>query len=196
MPTRRFPLLLLLVITGLLPGCDYTPRSLPPIETYFSPKGGVTDAVVTEIDRARQTVFVQAYSFTSHPIAEALVRAQQRGVVVHVILDRSNRTEKYSSADFLAHAGMTVLIDARHEIAHNKIMILDGEVVITGSFNFTHQAEVENAENLLIIRDRDIASRYLENWHEHEVHSEPYQGRGTAADEPPAEFHHGSRHRK
>jgi phosphatidylserine/phosphatidylglycerophosphate/cardiolipin synthase-like enzyme len=175
----------------LLPACDYTPRPLPPIETYFSPKGGVTDAVVREIDAAEQTIFVQAYSFTSAKIAEALVNAHRRGVVVHVILDRSNVGEKYSYADFLAHSGVPVLIDARHEIAHNKIMILDGQVVITGSFNFTKQAETSNAENLLVIRDRQIAERYLENWHDHEAHSEPYAGRGVDASEPPTEHRRG-----
>lgn len=178
--------IVLLAATSVLPACDFTPRPLPPIETYFSPKGGVTDAVVAEIGRSQQTIFVQAYSFTSRPIAEALLRANQRGVVVHVILDRSQRTEKYSSADFLVNSGMPVLIDARHAIAHNKIMVLDGEVVITGSFNFTNQAERENAENLLIIRDREIAARYLENWHDHEAHAEPYQGRETPSDAPPA----------
>ena len=181
---RLLPILLL-AATSVLSACDFTPRPLPPIETYFSPKGGVTDAVVEEICRAQQTIFVQAYSFTSRPIAEALLRAHQRGVVVHVILDRSQRTEKYSSADFLANSGIPVLIDARHAIAHNKIMILDGEVVITGSFNFTNQAERENAENLLIIRDREIAARYLDNWHDHEAHAEPYLGRETTSEDPP-----------
>ena len=190
--------ILLLAAIGLLSACDFTPRPLPPIEIHFSPKGGVTDAVVEEIGRAQQTIFVQAYSFTSRPIAEALLRAHQRGVVVHVILDRSQRTEKYSSADFLANSGIAVVIDARHAIAHNKIMILDGEVVITGSFNFTNQAERENAENLLIIRDRVIAEQYLENWHDHEAHAEPYEGRAAAADAPPASQRGDSksRHRK
>ncbi len=81
---------------------------------------------------ARQTVLVQAYSFTSAP--KALVDAHKRGVRVEVILDKSQRTEKYSAADFLAHAGIPTRIDAQHAIAHNKIMILDRATVITGSF--------------------------------------------------------------
>ena len=69
-----------------------------------------------------------------------------------------------------------MLIDAAHAIAHNKVMVIDGEVVVTGSFNFTRQAENENAENLLVIRDGDLAERYLANWHAHEAHSQPYVG--------------------
>lgn len=120
---------------------------------------------------------VQAYSFTSAPIAKAVVDAHKRGVQVKVILDKSQRTEKYSSADFVAYAGIPVSIDAKHKIAHNKVMIIDGSTVITGSFNFTKSAEEGNAENLLIIYDPDLAVKYTENWKKHGEHSEPYTGK-------------------
>lgn len=152
----------------------YTPQS---VEVYFSPKGGATEAVVSVIGKAQKTINVQAYSFTSASIAKALLAAHKRGVAINVILDRSQKTEKYSSADFLAHAGITVLIDAKHAIAHNKIMIVDEKTVITGSFNFTKAAEEGNAENLLVINDADFALRYLQNWEEHKTHSEQYEGR-------------------
>lgn len=146
-------------------------------ELFFSPTGGCTEAVVTELNKAKQSVLVQAYSFTSVPIAKALVDAQKRGVQVQVILDKSQRTQKYSEADFLTHAGIRTLIDAKHAIAHNKIMILDGGTVITGSFNFTKAAEEHNAENLLVIHDAEMAKRYSENWKKHEGHSEEYAGK-------------------
>ena len=132
------------------------------IAVYFSPHGGCTDVIVAALDQARETVLVQAYSFTSAPIAKAVVDAHKRGVKVQVILDRSQRTEKYSSADFLAHAGVPVQIDEKHAIAHNKIMIIDGQTIITGSFNFTKSAEERNAENLLIIRSKEL-SRLVRN---------------------------------
>ncbi len=176
--------LILLALTAAAGGCDVRMGPVPPIEVYFSPKGGATAAVVAALNAAKQTVFVQAYSFTSKDIAEALLAARKRGVVVHTILDKSDQGEHYSEADFLANSGISVLIDARHQIAHNKIMIIDGETVITGSFNFTRQAEEHNAENLLVIHDRSLAERYLANWHDHEAHSEPYAGRGTAPQRP------------
>ena len=176
--------LTLLVLMAAASGCDFKTGPLPPIDIYFSPKGGAADAVVRALDAAKQTVFVQAYSFTNKAIAEALLHAHQRGIVVHVILDKSVIKDRYSEADFVANSGISVLIDAKHPIAHNKIMIIDGEVVITGSFNFTKQAEEHNAENLLVIHDRGLAERYLENWHDHEAHSEPYAGRGEIAQRP------------
>ena len=96
---------------------------------------------------------------------------------VEVILDKSQRTKKYSEADFVAHAGIPTFIDSRHAIARNKIIVIDGAVVLTGSFNFTKAAESSNAENLLVIRDPKLAARYLTNWTEHKAHSESYVGR-------------------
>jgi len=107
---------------------------------YFSPKGSCTDANIKELDKAQTSVLVQAYSFTSTPIAKALLNAQKRGVKVEVILDKSQKKEKYSSADFLANSGIPTKIDSAHAIAHNKIIIVDEETVITGSFNFTRAA--------------------------------------------------------
>ena len=134
--------------------------------------------MVRELDAAKATVLVQAYSFTSAPIAKALVDAHKRGVKVEVILDKSQRTEKYSEADFLAqHAGIPTAIDAQHAIAHNKVMIIDDETVITGSFNFTKAAEENNAENLLVIRDQALAAKYTANWKAHAEHSEVYAGK-------------------
>jgi len=148
-----------------------------PVEVYFSPGVSCTDAIVREISKAQHTVHVQAYSFTSQPIARALTDAQKRGVKVVAILDASNRTKNYSAADFLAHEGVETYTDSMHAIAHNKIMLIDGTTVITGSFNFTRAADQKNAENLLVIRDDRVAAKYEENWQAHFRHSEYYAGK-------------------
>jgi phosphatidylserine/phosphatidylglycerophosphate/cardiolipin synthase-like enzyme len=168
------PLFLILACLILVAGCN--PLPLPPLEVYFSPDGGCAEAIVAEISTAKSTILVQAYSFTSAPIAKALVNAHKRGVDVRVVLDKSQKSEKYSSADFLHHAGIPLLIDSAHAIAHNKIIIIDDREVITGSFNFTKSAEENNAENLLIIRDAAVADTYLSNWRLHAEHSAPYTG--------------------
>lgn len=156
-------------------GCT-PPDSIPQgVRVYFSPQGGATEAVVNALGQATNAVLVQAYSFTSARIARALVEAHRRGVNVQVILDKSQRTEKYSEADFLIHNDIPTLIDAEHSIAHNKIMVLDGYVVLTGSFNFTKAAEENNAENLLVLNAPTLAKEYIENWHAHERYSETYQ---------------------
>ena len=181
MVKRSLVLLAIFMFLGYQGGCEVKtdPIQIPPdsVGVFFSPQGGCTEAVVKTLDQAKSSVLIQAYSFTSAPIAKAVVDAHKRGVHTEVILDKSQRTEKYSSADFLAHAGIKVLIDDKHKIAHNKIMVIDSNTVITGSFNFTKAAEEGNAENLLIICSKDLAAKYTENWNKHAEHSEPYAGR-------------------
>ena len=176
-----------LVFVLLVPAClakRAHAQSLPPVEVYFSPKGGCTEAVVRELNAAKSTVLVQAYSFTSAHIAKALVDAHKRGVKVEVILDKGQRTEKYSSATFMVNMGIPTKIDAQHAIAHNKVMVIDSQTVITGSFNFTSAAENSNAENLLVIRSPELAAKYTANWQAHAQHSDPYEGRESSAVEP------------
>ena len=96
-----------------------------------------------------------------------------------VILDKSQRTQKYSSAIFLNNSGIPTYIDDRHAIAHNKIVIIYGATLITGSFNFTKAAEEKNAENLLAIKgEPGLVKKYIANFQEHLGHSDKYEGRG------------------
>jgi len=124
-PEARKPVafgLVIYIVLGLLAFCaPYVPAA--EIAVCFTPEYGMTPSctqeVVDALTGARKSVLVQAYSFTSAPIAKALVDAHRRGVEVKVILDHSNRTAHYSAATFLAHAGIPVWIDAQHAIAHN-----------------------------------------------------------------------------
>lgn len=175
-------LLIGLVSLLLFVGCSNTQATdvslnNTPVQVYFSPKGGAADAIVRELGKAKTEILVQAYSFTHKDIAKALVDAKKRGVRVEIILDKSNRSKKYSAGDFTAHMGIPTYIDAQHAIAHNKVMVIDQETVITGSFNFTKAAEEKNAENLLILKNKDLAKQYIDNWEKHKGHSEIYGGK-------------------
>jgi phosphatidylserine/phosphatidylglycerophosphate/cardiolipin synthase-like enzyme len=173
MKTTTIALLLVVGWLGQSVRAAETPHSAPPIDVYFSPKGGCTDAILRELGAAKSSILVQAYSFTSAPIAKALVAAHKRGVKVQVILDKEKANEeKHSEADKLIRAGVPTLIDGKHLTAHNKVIVIDGSVVVTGSFNFNRHAEEENAENLLVIRDKGLADKYTANWKAHAEHSE------------------------
>ncbi|HWE02077.1 MAG TPA: phospholipase D family protein [Tepidisphaeraceae bacterium] len=144
------------------------------ITPFFSPSGGCTDAIVAEIGKAKKSLDIQAFSFTSPSIAQAVADAQSRGVSVRVVLDKSQRTDHYSAATFLLNHGIPVYIDEEHAIAHNKIILIDGKTLITGSFNFTTASEERNAENLLIIRNRPkLMIAYKGNFERHLSHSNP-----------------------
>jgi phosphatidylserine/phosphatidylglycerophosphate/cardiolipin synthase-like enzyme len=151
----------------------------PSWAVYFSPNGGAAQAILGAIRSARRTILVQAHLLHSKRLAGALVRAHRRGVQVHIILD-ANAQPHYppvSAVELLVAAGLAVSLDEQHEWAHDKVMILDGEVVITGSYNWTLAAENKNGENLLVIRDPRLASVYTENWRKHADHSFLYRGR-------------------
>jgi len=161
----------------LVHGARWMGRKLGRVQetrVHFSPKGGCQDALVQELRKARREILVQAYSFTADPLTFALVDAKKRGVKVEILLDRSNEVEKYSDLHILLEQGLDVLIDADHAIAHNKVMIIDQAIVVTGSFNFTNQAESENAENLLIVKGHgEMVRRFRDNFFQHRAHCKP-----------------------
>ena len=174
-------IILSLFIVFQLSGLTVDASPIPSIgtmEVFFSPKGGCTEAIIEEISHAKKEILIQAYSFTSAPIAKALLDAHKRGVKVEAVLDKSQRSEKYTSATFLLNEGIAVTIDDKHAISHNKIFIIDRQTLITGSFNFTKAAEEKNAENLLILKgNKPLIDQYLQNFEEHKAHSVKYEFR-------------------
>ena len=144
------------------------------MQIYFSPLGGCTQQVCSQIAASRKSIRVQAYEFTSQRIAQALILAAARGVSVQVILDAGAARQPSCLGTLVAQRGIPVFLDALHHIAHNKVMVLDETVLITGSFNFTDAAESSNAENLLTLPDPSAAATYLANWQAHSAHSKPF----------------------
>ncbi len=158
---------LLLLFIIYLPSPSWA-EAFSPSASYsvcFTPGQNCEAKIVEQLDQAQHTILVQAYSFTSLPILSALVVAKDRGVRIRVILDKSQyQKNRYSSATFLDNHGIGVWVDAQPAIAHNKVMVIDDKIVMTGSFNFTKAAQHKNAENLLIIHDPILAKTYIENW--------------------------------
>jgi phosphatidylserine/phosphatidylglycerophosphate/cardiolipin synthase-like enzyme len=166
----------------------HQPQSLA---VHFSPSGGCTDAVVREIAAAKREILVLAYGFTSRPISQALVDAKLRGVDVEIVLDHSNETDAHSDLHFLLEQKLTPVIDAHHAIAHNKVMLIDGRTIVTGSFNFTAHAESHNAENLVVIKGHpDLVSTYRHDFDHHKAHARAVEA-GHGAASHTGEDHHG-----
>lgn len=180
MAVRRVPSLVLSLslLWGVSVGCGTAPNVTSVLDTgssvavRFSPRGGCTEAIVSEIRQARHTILVQAYSFTSAPIAQALIEAKRRGVNVELVVDKSQVNAKGEQVRVCQESGILTRIDSQHSIAHNKVMVIDGETVITGSFNFSRAAEEQNAENLVILKGHpDLVGAYQENFRLHRDHS-------------------------
>lgn len=174
------PAFIVLVISTAIVIAREAPTTQPAvvedgITVYFSPHGGCTEAVIDQIKMATKTLDMQAYSFTSLEIAKALDESQGRGVKVRVILDRKASKNQPRAPKYLVDHKVPTWTDGKHPIAHCKVIIIDGETVITGSFNFTKQAEC-NDENLLVITGKPkLAASYEEHFEEHFKHSMPYE---------------------
>jgi phosphatidylserine/phosphatidylglycerophosphate/cardiolipin synthase-like enzyme len=122
---RLLPPLNVLALAVSLPGQEKLTWS--PI--YFSPDAAFPQVIIKKLANAKTSILVQAYSFTSAPIAKALLNPHKKGVKIDIIF-KTPKTQKYSSADFLVNSGISTKIDAARAIAHNKVRILDREVVI------------------------------------------------------------------
>jgi phosphatidylserine/phosphatidylglycerophosphate/cardiolipin synthase-like enzyme len=140
------------------------------MEVCFTPVQHCVPVVVRELAAATKSVRLQGYGFTAPAIEKALVDARDRGVDVQIILDRSNLHAKRSGLALVEHAGIPTSIDSSHPIAHAKIIIVDDETVLCGSYNWTGQAE-RNSEDLLVIHDVDLAARFTDNWKTHRAHA-------------------------
>jgi len=134
------------------------------VELCFTPSSACSSVIESKIAKAVSSIYVQAYGMTSPTIVDSLIKAHEKGIKVRVLLDKSNLKDKWSKRSFLVDAGVDVGIDNISGIAHNKVMIIDEETVITGSFNFTRAADKRNAENVIIITDKSVANEYLQNW--------------------------------
>lgn len=136
------------------------------VEIAFTPDDAIDRRIIAVIDSAREEVHILAYSFTHRGIARALLDARARGVKVEIVADRVQTLDLPQSAlPELKRRGVSIWLDAAPGNAHNKVLIADprtaGATTITGSFNFTRAAQVNNAENVVIFHgNRDVARIY------------------------------------
>jgi len=130
------------------------------VQYCFSPGGNCDSVVIAWIDRANVSVHVMMYSFTLESVSNALIRANNRGVDVKVVMERENAYGKGSQYEALRAADVDVRLDSNSALMHDKVAIIDGRFVITGSFNWTASANERNNENLLVIDDRSWAAAY------------------------------------
>lgn len=139
----------------------------PSIQAAFSPERGALQLVLSTIGSARESIRLMGYSFTSPEVVKALVDAHRRGVDVKIVLDEKGNRKKSSLAamNLVAGAGIPLRTNDRYAIMHDKVIIVDGHTVETGSFNYTRAGARTNSENVLVIREMpEIASCYLDHW--------------------------------
>lgn len=154
---RAFLAVLLFLVASGASALDY--------DLGFSPGGTALQTVERAIGGAQKTILVAAYEFTSPEVAQALAEAVTRGVKVWLVMDDRAAASKYSQAAWLAAHGVAVRINKHYAIFHHKFLVIDGDTVETGSFNYTKGAAEKNAENALVLRGvPELALSYRNEW--------------------------------
>src|SRR3954470_2794096 len=172
--------ILCILVLSVLSGCDRgaasdgtaaPAASEDGVSVYFSPGTDCGQLIIDKVRMSQKHVYVQAYSFTSDRIAKALNEVHKRGVDVKVILD-DDKADKKSELDFLSRKGIDTYLDSKHEKAHSKVILIDGQTIITGSFNFSDKDEEKKADNVLVIDGKPkLIEAYEANFQAHLGHS-------------------------
>jgi phosphatidylserine/phosphatidylglycerophosphate/cardiolipin synthase-like enzyme len=132
------------------------------IEVYFSPKDSPLEHILAVVNSAQESIYFMAYSFTSDELAAALIERARAGVTVAGVFEEDQYLSNIGTEfDNLLNAGIDVRLDGNPRLMHHKVIIIDGQVVVMGSYNFSENAEHNNDENILIIHNSDITAQYL-----------------------------------
>ena len=133
-----------------------------PIDVYFSPDDGVQASFVELVENAQESIYFMAFSFTADAIGEAVRNRAADGVTVAGVMETDQVNSNIGTEfDLFSQAGLDVYQDANPGQMHHKVMIIDQNVVIFGSYNLTNSAETRNDENLLVIYNADIAAQFI-----------------------------------
>lgn len=133
-------------------------------QIFFSPNGGCQLAVTAQISKATKTIDIAMYYLTAREISQELIKAKDRNVRIRIVLDKSQEGGTYAKSRFLIKKGINARIHTGSGLMHNKFAVIDGKILITGSFNWTATAEAKNEENLLIITDPSLIVKFQDRF--------------------------------
>jgi phosphatidylserine/phosphatidylglycerophosphate/cardiolipin synthase-like enzyme len=136
------------------------------IEVYFSPDDGVAQHIIDQISQAQESVYFLAFSFTANAIAKAMRAQIKDGFEFAGVFEESQVASSKNSNEYdpMRAAGLDVWLDANPKNMHNKVILIDGKIVITGSYNFSASAEKTNDENTMIIHNAEITALYYQDF--------------------------------
>jgi phosphatidylserine/phosphatidylglycerophosphate/cardiolipin synthase-like enzyme len=169
--TLRSNLVALILVVGLLvgfgaphsTGAAYAPQSASRQEIagiYFTSQGKPSQPLIDRLSGANSTIYVMIYSFTLAEVADALIEAQAGGVEVRVVIEKKNAYGKGSQYEWLRDAGVDVRLSGNSSLMHHKVAVIDGSTVITGSFNWSSNADAKNDENMVVLVNPPAAQAF------------------------------------
>jgi phosphatidylserine/phosphatidylglycerophosphate/cardiolipin synthase-like enzyme len=134
------------------------------VEVYFSPDDGVARRLERLVGEAEESIDVMAFAFTADGLAEAMLERRQAGVRLRGVVERDQADSAGAEFLHLLEAGVDIRLDNSYGNLHHKVILIDGDTVVTGSYNFTRSAETANDEALLILRSPWLAAAFGEEF--------------------------------
>ncbi|MBC7472683.1 MAG: DUF1669 domain-containing protein, partial [Candidatus Sericytochromatia bacterium] len=134
------------------------------IRLYFSPKGGTKAAVIDALSKAQKSITFMTFSLTDPTIKDLVLAKKTAGLKIEGVMDDCLSRGKYSLIRPFKEAGMSFVRDGNQALLHHKVIIIDDQTVITGSFNYSDSAENSNNENTLIIDSKSVAAKYNQEY--------------------------------
>lgn len=134
------------------------------INAYFAPEDNVERIINSRLKKANNSIRFMAFSFTSDVIAETMISKFKNGLIVQGVFEKKGSNSEYSEYTKMLIEGVPVIKDRNYRIMHHKVIIIDDRIVITGSFNFSKNANRSNDENILIVESPEIAASYTEEF--------------------------------
>ncbi len=135
-----------------------------PVQILFAPEDEVISELVPLIEQAQTSIYVMAFSFTHTDLGTAVLERAQAGVEVRAIFETRGSETEYSQLSPLYCAGVPARQDGNPGTFHHKVIIIDDQIVVTGSLNFSHNADDSNDENVIILSNTDVADQYRQEF--------------------------------
>jgi phosphatidylserine/phosphatidylglycerophosphate/cardiolipin synthase-like enzyme len=134
------------------------------IQVLFSPEDKAISQIVPYVQGAKKSIRFLAFSFTQPQLGEAMLEAAKRNVSISGVFETVGADSEFGEMTPLACAKIPVRIDGNFAFLHHKVIIIDNRIVITGSLNFSDNADQSNNENVIIIDNTEIAKLYTKEF--------------------------------
>jgi phosphatidylserine/phosphatidylglycerophosphate/cardiolipin synthase-like enzyme len=134
------------------------------INVYFSPEDNIEKIIIERIGKAKHSIHFMGFSFTSKKLAEEIIRLNKKGIKIYGIIEKTGSNSKDSQYIKLKIEGTHVKLDKNRNKMHHKVIIIDESIIITGSYNFSLSANEKNDENIVILHNKDISRKYIEEF--------------------------------
>jgi phosphatidylserine/phosphatidylglycerophosphate/cardiolipin synthase-like enzyme len=144
------------------------------VQSFFSPRGQSLVELCRRFDSAKTTISIATFQITNVEFCKHISSAKNRGVEVTILIDRGQIKSASANLTMLRRSGIKILVDQAEKLFHNKYILIDGHVTITGSYNFSDNAELRNAENFVVIYDESVYDSFFIDFNKHLSHSRAY----------------------